>query len=134
MNILLFFFALPVAIIILSAIFETFVRCPIKIAGITFAILLIVAFALGGTTELIVATIIYTIISFITAYVVCLMRSREINNCCNNSNFINSNSVLESTGNIVAENNFNNVLTESITNNSNNNCFEHNLCSCRRYR
>ena len=124
MNILLFFFALPVAIIILSAIFETFVRCPIKIAGITFAILLIVAFALGGTTELIVATIIYTIISFITAYVVCLMRSREINNCCNNSNFINSNSVLESTGNIVAENNFNNVLTESITN----------LCSCRRYR
>lgn len=139
MNILLIFFAIPVAVIILSAIFETFIRCPIKVTGITFAIFLIVAFALGGTAELIVAAIIYTIISFITAFIVCLIRTRESNNCCNNnSNFVNTASVIETatTGNIVTENNLTNTLTETTTfnNNSNNNCWENNLCSCRRFR
>ena len=70
MNTLLIFFALPLATIILSAIFETFINCPIKVAGITFSIYLIVAFALGGTIELFVAAIVYTIISLIIALIV----------------------------------------------------------------
>ena len=70
MNTLLIFFALPLATIILAAIFETFINCPLKVAGIAFAIYLIVAFALGGTIELVVAAIIYTIIALITALIV----------------------------------------------------------------
>ena len=52
-NFLLLFFALPVAISILSAIFETLIHSPIKIAGITFSILLIVTFAVADETFLI---------------------------------------------------------------------------------
>lgn len=77
MNILLIFFAIPIATIILSAILETFIRCPIKVAGIFFSIFLVLAFILGGTAELIVAAIVYTIISFITAYVVCLFMRND---------------------------------------------------------
>ena len=87
MNILLIFFAIPIATIILSAILETFIRCPFKVAGIFFSIFLVLAFILGGTAELIVAAIIYTILSFITAYIVeVILRNREENNCgCNNN-------------------------------------------------
>ena len=70
MNNLLIFFALPIATIILAGIFQTIIKCPYKIAGITFAIYLIVAFALGGTAELIIAAIIYTILAFLTALLV----------------------------------------------------------------
>ena len=34
MNMLLIFFAIPLAIVILSAILETYMRCPIKVAGV----------------------------------------------------------------------------------------------------
>lgn len=70
MNTLLVFFALPLATIILAGIFETFINCPLKVAGIAFAIYLIVAFALGGTIEFIVAAIIYTILALVTALLV----------------------------------------------------------------
>ena len=70
MNMLLIYFAIPISTIILSAILETFIYCPLKVAGIFFSIFLVVAFAYGGTSELIVAAIIYTIISFITALIV----------------------------------------------------------------
>lgn len=67
MNTLLLFFALPVAITILSIIFETIINCPLKIAGITFSILLIVTFAVADETYLIY-TIIYTILSYVVAW------------------------------------------------------------------
>ena len=79
MNILLIFFAIPLAVIILSAILETFINCPFKVAGIFFAIFIVVAFALGGSAILIVAAIVYTLISFITAAIVRLI----INRMCN---------------------------------------------------
>lgn len=79
MNILLIFFAIPVAVIILSIILETFIKCPIKVAGIFFAIFLVLAFLLGGTAELIVAAILYTIISFIAACLTEVICSRR---CC----------------------------------------------------
>lgn len=73
MNVLLIFFAIPLAVIILSAILETFIKCPVKVSGIFFSIFIVVAFALGGTAELIVLAIIYTIISLITALIVKLV-------------------------------------------------------------
>lgn len=84
---LLIFFAIPVATIILSAIFQTLINCPLKIAGIAFSIFLIVAFALGGTAELIIAAIIYTIIALVTALIVMLIqnRNRIISEICNNN-------------------------------------------------
>lgn len=67
-NTLLLYFALPIAIIILSIIFETLINCPIKIAGIVFSILLIFTFAVADETFLIF-TILYTILSFIVAWI-----------------------------------------------------------------
>lgn len=142
MNILLFFFAIPIATIILSAIFETLINSPVKVAGIFFSIFLVVAFILGGSAELIVAAIIYTIISFVTAYIVKIITNknkcnisceRKINNYdeynfrnnnfnsmpqfrFNNENFI-ANSVQDNDNMILNENNFNG-----------------NNHSCRRYK
>ena len=99
MNVLLIFFAIPLAVIILSAILESFINCPFKVAGIFFAIFIVVAFALGGTAMLIVATIVYTILSFITAVIIrfiinrrcnCCIRSNDICNACNNCDSCNS--------------------------------------------
>ena len=41
MNILLIFFAIPLAVIILSAILESLINCPFKVAGIFFAIFIV---------------------------------------------------------------------------------------------
>lgn len=68
MNDLLLFFAFPVSISILSIIFETLIHCPIKIAGITFSILLIVTFSIANETFLIF-TILYTLLSYIVAWI-----------------------------------------------------------------
>lgn len=67
MNSLLLFFALPVSISILSIILETLIHSPIKIAGITFSILLILTFSFADETFLIF-TILYTLLSYITAW------------------------------------------------------------------
>ena len=96
MNILLIFFAIPLATIILSIILETLINCSIKVAGITFSIFLVLAFSLGGTTPLIVAAIIYTLISFITALITMIIKNRIIRNCncnniSNNCNVLNNN-------------------------------------------
>ena len=80
MNTLLMFFALPLATIILSAIFETFINCPFKVAGIAFSIYLITAFSLGETIELLVAGIIYTILSLITALIINYIQNNNDDN------------------------------------------------------
>ncbi len=81
MNTLLVFLAIPLATIILSAIFETFINSPIKVSGIFFSIFIVVAFALGGTAELVLAALIYIIISFLTALIVHIITH---NHMCNN--------------------------------------------------
>lgn len=83
MNILLIFFAIPLAIIILSAILESFINCPIKVAGIFFSIFIVLAFAFGGTAELIAAAIIYTVLSFVTAVIIRFIIDRQCNSCNN---------------------------------------------------
>lgn len=80
MNVLLIFFAIPLAVIILSIILETYMRNPLKVAGVFFSIFIVLAFYLGGTAEYIVAAIVYTVISFIAAYITEYILSRR---CCN---------------------------------------------------
>lgn len=147
MNILLIFFAIPLAVIILSAIFETFINCPLKVAGIFFSIFIVVAFALGGTAILIVAAILYTIISFITAVITRFIINRRCNSCgntcenlcessrncnncntcttCNLNNNINTLNELNRLGIGLTSNlNTQNVLADSSNLNN----------TCRRYR
>lgn len=85
MNILLIFFALPIAVIIVSVILQKLLKCPILVAGFIFAIFLVVAFVIGDLTYLIVA-IAYTILAYITAFLTMLICHilRNINNDNNN--------------------------------------------------
>ena len=107
MNTLLIFFAIPLATIILSAIFETFIRCPLKVAGIAFSIFIIVAFALGGSAELIVAAIIYTLLSLITAFITMLIQNRvEENDNSDDCDTLNSSSNLSTVNNREILNNY----------------------------
>ena len=83
MNVLLIFFAFPIATIIISIALQKILKCPPLVAAIIFSIFLIVTFIINNINFLI-ATIIYTIISFITAVIVCfickiLRRIRENN-------------------------------------------------------
>lgn len=101
-TILLIFFALPIAVIIISIALQRILKCPILVSAIIFAIFLVVTFIVSNLNFL-VATIIFTIISYITAVIVCLIcrflrdrdsscfscrglrnRDREMDyNCCN---------------------------------------------------
>lgn len=141
MNILLFFFAIPIATIILSAIFETFINSPVKVAGIFFSIFLVIAFILGGTAELIVGAIIYTIISFVTAYIVKIITNK--NNCtirCERRNDYDDYNFRNNNLASMTQFRFNNenVISNSIQDNDNimfnDNNFNGNNHSCRRYK
>ena len=90
MNNLLVYFAIPLATVILSSILETFINCPLKVGGIFFSIFLVVAAALGGTIELLFAAIIYSIISFVTAFIYLVERYTENCDCNQSSNVSNS--------------------------------------------
>ena len=68
MNVLLLFFALPIATIILAIAVNKLLRSPILTALVFFAIYLIVAFAFLDESFLIFA-IVYTLIAFATAYI-----------------------------------------------------------------
>ena len=85
MNIiLLIFFAIPIAVIIISIALQKVLKCPFLVAAVIFAIFLIVTFVISNINFL-VATIIYTIISYIVAVLTCLI-SRFLNNNCNSCN------------------------------------------------
>ncbi len=86
MNNLLIFFALPVAVIIISIALQKVLKCPALVAGVIFSIFLIVTFVVNNIIFLI-ATIVYTILSFITAYLMCVIvkileRTRRTNEKC----------------------------------------------------
>ena len=84
MNTLLIFFALPVATIILSAVFQKIVNSPIAVAATAFAIFLVITFAFYDA-EFLIATIIYTILAFLSAALVKIIM-KFINRLCNNNN------------------------------------------------
>lgn len=78
MNTLLIFFALPIAVIIVSAILEKILKCPIAVAALIFAIFLVVTFA-AFDENFLIATLVYTIIAFITALIVHFIKCRHEN-------------------------------------------------------
>ena len=78
MNTLLIFFALPIAVIIVSAILQKVLKCPLAVAALIFAIFLVVTFAAFDATFLI-ATLAYTILAFITALIVQLLCNENNN-------------------------------------------------------
>lgn len=137
MNIiLLIFFAIPLAVIIFSIALQKILKCPPLVAGIIFAIGIIVTFILGNTIFL-VATVIYTLISYIVAIITCLITkyfcNANIDNTCikkccnqnirntNNNNLLTISSNCENTNNgdllrinsTCANGNTNNLLTIS---------------------
>ncbi len=119
-DILLLFFALPVAITILSIIGQTLIHSPIKIAGITFSILLIITFSIADETFLIY-TILYTILSYAVAWIT----SQWLNNQ-NEDNCLNQ---------LIQATNAESLLnTQNTTNQVNDNISNTNRvgCNCRR--
>ncbi len=120
MNTLLIYFALPIATIILAIVIEKILRCPILTALTFFAIYLIVAFAAFDASFLIFV-IVYTIIAYITAWIVELFFNRCRRTCPCRENNNNNNEVQLSNADMQ------NIATRvaNILNN-NNNC----NCNC----
>lgn len=136
MNTLLIFFAFPVAVIIISAILEKLLKCPVAVASFVFAIFLVITFAAFDETFLI-ATFVYTLISFITATLVNLFkgRSESEQNVCSLLEELIRNSNENSNNNCTAET-IGDLLTNN-TNNCNNTSSNSNSCGCgcnNRYR
>ena len=141
MNLLLIFFAFPIAVIIVSYILEKLLNSPIAVASLIFAIFLVVTFAAFDELFLI-ATLAYTILAFITALIAryfCNRNESENNICeklnnilntlsnngnnscnCNNDDDDDDDNICEAVGQILNNNN----------NNNSNNCG----CGCNRYR
>ena len=116
MNTLLLFFALPIATIILAIAAQKILKCPFLVAGVFFAIYLIVAFAAFDASFLVYA-VVYTIIAFLTAVI-----TKIITNLIENNN-------KEGCG-CMSNNNISTVsLIANTRNNNSNNC-----CNCRRCR
>lgn len=136
MDTLLIFFAFPIAVIIISAILEKILKSPIAVAAFIFAVFLVVTFAAFDETFLI-ATLVYTIIAFITALIVHYLKQRNENNqnLCNllaefiqnnNSNNQNNNeSICDTVEDLLSSNNVNTVNNTNTTSNN---------CGCRRFR
>ncbi len=78
MNILLVFFALPISIIIFSIALQKILKCPAIVASLIFAVFLIIPFILNDLNYLI-GTIIYTVISYLTAVIVQLIHNNNNN-------------------------------------------------------
>ena len=112
MDLLLLFFAIPLAVIILSIVLQKILKCPWLVAATFFAIFLIVTFAVGDI-RLLIFTVVYTIISYITALIfraVCNLMCngitlRNINARNINTNTLNANQVIDNGDNGIDENN-----------------------------
>lgn len=100
MNFLLLLFALPIATIIIASVLETVLKNPIAVAALTFAIYLIVAFAVFDANFL-VFVILYTILAFVSAVITRAIinlinnddkDNHSNDNNCNNNNNENNNS------------------------------------------
>lgn len=123
MEILLIFFALPLATIILSIALQKILKCPFLVSAIIFAIFLIVTFIVNNLIVLVLA-IIYAIISFITAVIVSIMY-----------NLLNKNNSCESRRNDSdCNNNSNNQVSARINVIPNANTNGRTGCICGRYR
>ncbi len=133
MNLLLLFFAIPLAVIILSIVLQKLLRCHWLVAATFFAIFLIVTFAVGDI-RLLIFTLVYTIISYVTALIfraICNFSCngitlRNINARNINTNTLIANQVVGNDNDDIDENN--NVCGCSCRNCCRNNC----TYSCNR--
>lgn len=96
MNVLLIFFAFPVATIILSIVLQKLINSPILVGATFFAIFLVVTFSAFDESFLVYA-ILYAILAFITAlitrFICCIIKNSD--NPCINSNIEESNDNLD---------------------------------------
>ena len=152
MNTLLIFFAFPIAVIIISIILQKILDNPITVAAAIFAFFIVITFAFFDETFLI-ATLAYTILAFLTAFLVSRLCNESHNNnyLCNtitdilqnNTNSNNTNTANASLQDLLNNVNSNNNSSNSCgCNNSNDNddvlgISNNNTCGCgrtRRYR
>ena len=108
MNNLLIFFAFPIAVIIVSIILQKLLNNPLLVASLIFAVFLIITFAAFDETFLI-ATLAYTILSFITAFITKIICNNQENdngicNCLNN--ILSDNASTQNTNNTRNDNNY----------------------------
>ena len=88
MNLFLLLFVLPFATIVFSIALESLLNNPFLVASIIFSIFLIITFTVL-TTDFLIYVILYTILSFIAAYIYSLIIRYIRCFCCNtNSNSI----------------------------------------------
>lgn len=142
MNVLLIFFALPVATIILAIVLQKSLCNPLLVAATFFAIYLIVTFAAFDASFLVYA-ILYTLLAYVTAVLtraICnLLRILTNRNHCTYrvterpitfSNIAQPNSIasVENNSNIVSNDNLNNAEVTNVINSNNSNGY----CNCRR--
>ena len=145
MTNLLVFFALPIATILLAIVLQKILRSPVLVAITFFAIYLIVAFAAfsDNLAEALVATIIYTILAYITAVltrfftILCKKLQNNLNCCCHendNNNDNNAVAPISDNGNLLTiscncqNGQSNDLLT--ISSNCNNGNNDNNGCGC----
>ena len=129
MNILLLFFALPVAIIILAIVLEKILRCPILTAATFFAIFLIIAFSVFDATFL-VFVIAYTILAFITAVIAEIFFRRCNNNERESCKFKFCNCREKNNNIITLSNQDVRRIAEQLVNLQNNCNQKNNNCNC----
>lgn len=145
MNLLLIFFAFPIAVIIVSYILEKLLNSPVAVASLIFAIFLVVTFAAFDELFLI-ATLAYTLLAFITALIARYFcnRNEDENNICEKLNNI-LNTISNNGNNSCNCNNNDNdndddddniceAVGQILNNNNNNNNSNNCGCGCNRYR
>ena len=142
MNILLIFFALPVATVILAIVLQKVLKNPLLVAATFFAIYLIITFAFADSNFLVLA-ILYTILAYVTAVLtrwIChllkILENQRNGNCriierpitinntspCNSVNLASDATLLPNTTSTTAN------TSGRINENCNCNC----SCRCRR--
>lgn len=92
---ILFFFILPLAVIIFSVALERLLDSPVLVSAIIFIIFITIAFVVTDLTAVIViAAIAFTILSFLTALISCILSSvfDRLCNLNNNNSIANTNS------------------------------------------
>ena len=124
MNTLLIFFAFPIAVIIISIILQKILNNPIAVAAAIFAFFIVITFAFFDETFLI-ATLAYTILAFLTAFLVSRLCDENNNNNCLCDAIAD---ILRNNSNLNTTNNTANASLQDLLNNVNSN--DSNNCGC----
>ena len=99
---LLIFFAIPLAVVVISIALQKLLDNPFLVAGIIFSILLIIVLAFFDTIYLI-AVVAYSVLSFLTAILACMLcrflRNALCNGTCNDNSQNIDNDIITLTNN-----------------------------------